>query len=226
MKLRSLFFIAFFGLSIQLSFGQARLSITNLANFPVVGQDTAYDSQSYDSVTISLTNVGNQGVTGAYDILLQGNPGVTDTIYTDTSTTNQILPGDSVIARPLPYQFDLTHYDDGDNIVVVWPVARMAGVQVDTLTVHVYFVRLSGIDEAETKSILVYPNPAIQFIKLESSPDNDVKYVRIIDLKGAVVYYSTVYKSYLDVSQLSPGNYTIELGRKNGKSRFAKIIKE
>ncbi|MBK7849923.1 MAG: T9SS type A sorting domain-containing protein [Bacteroidetes bacterium] len=226
MKLRSLLIFAFFGLGLQLSFGQARLSITSLANFPVASQDTAYDIQSYDSVTINISNTGNQTFTGAFDVLVQGNPGVTDTIYSDSSATLQIFPGDSVIARPLPYQFDLTHYDDGDNIVVVWPAARTAGVQSDTLTVHVYFVRLSGIEEPGTQSILAYPNPAVQFIRLESSPDNDVKYVRIIDLKGAVLYYSTVFKSYLDVSQLSPGNYLIELGRKNGKSRFAKIIKE
>ena len=50
MKLRSLFIFAFISVSIQLSFGQARLSITNLANFPIAGVDTAYDIQTYDSI--------------------------------------------------------------------------------------------------------------------------------------------------------------------------------
>lgn len=226
MKLRSLFIFAFISVSIQLSFGQARLSITNLANFPIAGVDTAYDIQTYDSITITLSNTGNQAVTGGYDVMLLGNPGVIDTLFTDTSATLQIFPGDSIIARPLPYQFDLTHFDDGDNIVVVWPAARAAGVQADTLTIGVYFVRLSGIDEPERRTILAYPNPAIQFIKLESSPDNDVKYVRIIDSKGALVYYSTEFKSYIDVSHLYSGIYLIEIGQKDGKSRFAKIIRE
>lgn len=226
MKLRSLFIFAFISVSIQLSFGQARLSITNLANFPIAGVDTAYDIQTYDSITITLSNTGNQAVTGGYDVMLLGNPGLIDTLFTDTSATLQIFPGDSIIARPLPYQFDLTHFDDGDNIVVVWPAARAAGVQADTLTIGVYFVRLSGIDEPERSTLLAYPNPAIQFIKLESSPDNDVKYVRIIDSKGALVYYSTEFKSYIDVSRLYSGVYLIEIGQKDGKSRFAKIIRE
>ncbi len=87
-------------------------------------------------------------------------------------------------------------------------------------------MRLSGIDEPERRTLLAYPNPAIQFIKLESSPDNDVKYVRIIDSKGALVYYSTEFKSYIDVSHLYSGIYLIEIGQKDGKSRFAKIIRE
>ncbi|HRH65508.1 MAG TPA: T9SS type A sorting domain-containing protein [Bacteroidia bacterium] len=226
MKTRSFFVLAFFCLSVQFGWAQGRLTITGLANYPVAGQDTAYDIQSYDSILISISNTGNQVVAGGVDVLLQGNPGVTDTLFTDTAATTQLSPGDTVTVRPTSYQFDLTHYDDGDNIVVVWPAARTTGVLQDTLTIHVYFVRLSGIDEPYVRTLVAYPNPVVQYIRLETGPENVVKYVRILDSKGVLIYHSTAYQGFLDVTNLSPGLYIVELGQKNGKSLFARIIKE
>jgi len=226
MKLNRLLVLAFFCLGSNFSFSQARLAITDLTNFPIASQDTAYDIQSYDSILITIKNVGNQPVIDGYDVLLHGNPGLTDTIYTDTSSTIFLGPGDSLTVRPASYQFDITHYDDGDNIVVVWPAARTTGVSVDTLTIHVYFVRLSGIDEPASRIIRAFPNPSRQYIQLETGPENDLRYVRIIDFKGEIVYSNTSYKGYIDLSLLNPGIYLVELGKKDGHSLFAKIIKE
>ena len=55
---------------------------------------------------------------------------------------------------------------------------------------------------------------------------DSLRYVRIIDFKGEIVYSNTSYKGYIDLSLLNPGIYLVELGKKDGHSLFAKIIKE
>ena len=85
MKLNRLLVLAFFCLGSNFSFSQARLAITDLTNFPIASQDTAYDIQSYDSILITIKNVGNQPVIDGYDVLLHGNPGLTDTCLLYTS---------------------------------------------------------------------------------------------------------------------------------------------
>ncbi|HNP48167.1 MAG TPA: T9SS type A sorting domain-containing protein [Bacteroidia bacterium] len=202
------------------------LTITQLNGFPIANGDTAYDSRTYDSVQVMIRNIGNQAITDQYDVLIRGNTGITDTLYSDTSSAQLLNPGDSLQLNPSPYLFDIVHYDDGDNIVVVWPVARTTpNIQVDTMSFHVYFVRLSGIHETPESALTVYPNPASDYLRLEFPEKNRLRYVRIFNSYGQLVLHSKVDSNLIPISDLSKGVYLIELTGSDGKAYFAKIIK-
>lgn len=216
-------------LSVSTQAQNARLRISNLQGFPALPLDTAQEGVSYDSIRITVVNSGTGTFTDNIDVFLQGGTagqGLVDTLYQDSVGLHQIAPGDSIDLLPVHYQFRTVHFDDGDNIVVVWPAARTTGTPSDSISFHVYFVRLSAISEAGILHIRAYPNPSSQFITLDLPSDHSLKYVRILNVHGQEIYRSSSYNGFLPVGDLPTGLYLLEAIEQNGKCFYAKILKQ
>lgn len=218
----SLFFL--FLLTCQSLFAQSRLSITSITGFPTSGSDSAFYNIPYDSIVISIKNTGTVSFAGEADVLIRGGRGLTDTLFTDSLNGTQLAPNDSVVRFPPSYLFSSNYYLDGDNIVVVWPQARIGGIPVDSLMFNVYFLTIQSIHELQTKDLIISPNPGTDFIKLGTTEINHIEYVRIYNTQGKLIYQAKSADEVIHVKSWTPGIYFIELGSKSGKHKGRLLI--
>ena len=138
-----------------------------------------------------------------------------------------ILPGDSVSLFRSGYFFSVTHFDDGDNIIVVWPQAITTPVLVDTLQQQIHFVSLlAGIDNSDRESLILYPNPASKFISFNIPDGLIIKQVRIYDAEGREIYQSSFIKNYISINEWPAGIYLIEVEKADGNKQTLKLLKE
>lgn len=210
-----------------IGFSQARFTITAIQGFPWLPADTAYEGTVYDSILVTITNTGSQSFTGEMDILIQANPGITDTLLLDSNGTATYAPGVSISFRSQPYVFTTTHFDGGDNIIVVWPQARFAppGTMNDTLTGEIYFITFLGTGDSPATAFEVYPNPASQYLGFRSEGKSSLKQVRIYDISGQLVFRSSHTDGLLYLKDWDPGLYFIEATFHDGKKLMRKLIK-
>jgi hypothetical protein len=78
-----------------------------------------------------------------------------------------------------------------------------------------------GIDEENISSIKIYPNPASNFIHIELENTNTAL-VSIFDTRGKQVLSTS--KNKMDVSQLNPGLYIVEVYQDNNSFQSKLII--
>lgn len=207
---------------------QVHLRISSLSRFPVAPTDTAYENQSYDSIQVQIENIGNT-LLNADNIILYivGNPALgTDILYDDTSAIYSIQLGAVAQINSFSYNFRPTHFDDGDNIVVVWPAARYTPHTSDSLTFHVYFISLlAGLDPATKDPIIVSPNPVNDFIVLDLPQESTPKQVRILDALGKVLFNLKFGQNYIPTSNWAPGIYILQYTDNYGKQVSKRLIK-
>ena len=84
--------LIFFGSSVMPQWREWLSDHYTTKRFPIANGDTAYDSRTYDSVQVMIRNIGNQAITDQYDVLIQGNTGITDTFILDTSSAQLLNP--------------------------------------------------------------------------------------------------------------------------------------
>jgi hypothetical protein len=73
-----------------------------------------------------------------------------------------------------------------------------------------------GIQDQVLPSFTIYPNPAKDFIVLSEEYQKMVSSLKVFNVAGAVVLESDTPKERINVSQLTPGVYTMELHHKTG----------
>lgn len=228
MQIRRILTLCFFCLISITTFAQVHLRITSLSRFPVAPNDTAYESMVYDSILVDVQNIGNTILTDNISIYLQSAPAnQVDTIYNDTSATYTLQLGSSATIMSNGYRARPIHFDDGDNIVVVWPAARFTPYICDTLSFHVYFVSLVNlIKEQSASSISIGPNPSTNFILVDLPVKNTFKQVRIIDTKGSEIRQLSAGQNYISTTTWPNGIYFIEMIDLNGQKQVKKIVKQ
>lgn len=92
-------------------------------------------------------------------------------------------------------------------------------------TSNCYAINMVGIDDYQTNDILiVYPNPANDFIKIESKMTK-VLSVEILDINGKVLLQSAETKDEIDVSRLAAGAYLLKIETSNGIG-YQKLFKQ
>ena len=209
----------------QLS-AQVHLRITSLSRFPVAPTDTAFESLVYDSIQSTVENIGNSVLVDNVSIFLRANPAnQQDTIY-DDSTVYTLQAGTSISIMSNGYRPKPTHFDDGDNIVVVWPAARTTPYTCDTLTFHVYFVSLiNGIKLAENP-IHLGPNPVNDHLLVQIEPKNFLQQVRILDMLGNEILVLSPGQNFISTANWTAGIYFLETTNQNGTTFRRKIVKE
>jgi len=84
------------------------------------------------------------------------------------------------------------------------------------------------IPEPVPNSILVYPNPFRDQLRMKTRGNHDIIMVHIIDMAGKVVYsesFSGIHGQSLNLGSLSPGIYLLVLKMNNKSYEIKKIVK-
>ncbi len=81
-----------------------------------------------------------------------------------------------------------------------------------------------GLDEIDFNVLTLYPNPVFDYIQLESNSINNELAFTIYDSRGRLILQGTTeVNQKLDVSDLAPGTYTLEVNEGGlGRYRFVK----
>ena len=95
----------------------------------------------------------------------------------------------------------------------------------DTDTMSFVVQSALGIDDVDLRSYTVYPNPAGDYIVLSDAYRQMARSVKIISVTGAVVLEIESITDQIDISDLAPGVYSIEIFHSNG-SIVEKFMKE
>lgn len=203
-----------------------RLSIVGLSGLPTLPADTAYDSISYP-VSISIANTGGGVYTGGVDVLMQAGQNPVHTLYSDTSRIVQLTQGMVDTLFNPSYIFDAVNFDSGDNIVVVWPAARVAGTPSDTVSILIHFQQLpQGVESPVLKPISVFPNPSSSFIYLKPAQGEILERVRILSLSGALFLDDASGAGLYRVDALPAGVYVLTAVMRDGSVRVARVMVE
>lgn len=213
MNFRKILALLTFQLAVVAAFGQGEIRIVSLTHFPVAPVDTAYESNTYDSIGITISNIGNSVIVDHFDVFASARPADIDTIFYDPDTTNKVLQtGDSLEQFRNGFRFRPIHYDDGDNIIVVWPAARTTpNIISDSITFVINFASINGIIHTEKETIELFPNPAVEYFVLRSPDKNTFKQVRIFDSTGRMVFELTPGDNYIPVNDWQSGVYMLEV---------------
>jgi hypothetical protein len=223
------FLFLFFIILITGTAGAQHLRISSISGIPLFPGDTVFEASQY-SVSVIVVNDDSVAfdLSDTIDILITNNDSLftTDTIATYSDTTS-LFPGDSVTISNSLYVFEAPHFDDGDNIVVVWPQARISGGTYDSLSFEIYYVSLgSGIDEQEVSGLIVYPNPSTDYLFLGNSHKFKIKQVRILDLSGKEIYLDKTQNLVIPISNLKAGQYLLEVQNTGGRKKVFTIQKK
>ncbi len=98
------------------------------------------------------------------------------------------------------------------------------------LTVNIIVNSITGMnrDKAETGSVRIYPNPAIDLITIQSLSVHGIRYAIIADIFGQTVFkvdFESTGNNNIDISQLSTGTYYLKVLDDEGISvnKFVKM---
>jgi hypothetical protein len=83
---------------------------------------------------------------------------------------------------------------------------------------------VSSLEETQTKSLEIYPNPVSDILQVKSSVG--VKQTRILNLNGTSLMTSGPNVSSIDVTGLLKGLYLIEIRDTNDKVQILKFEKK
>jgi hypothetical protein len=221
-KLLLFLFIFFEFYAVQ---AQPHLSISSLTGQPFNPGDSAYEVNSYDSIRIVVVNQDSFSLTDNIQILLQSDSMPLDTLYTDPAPST-ILPYDSVVLIKNGYILLSSHFDDGDNIIVVWPRAMQTPVQSDSITMHVYFISINAdVGKIKNEVMTIYPNPVNNYIAFRVPEGIMIKQVRISDSSGKLIYHNSSIQKFISTENWPAGMYFIEVEKSDGSVQKLRLIK-
>jgi hypothetical protein len=160
---------------------QVQLTIDSLIGYP----DSAIAGQPYFITTI-LRNAGGTPFQGTVQIAMQSQnfaPGAISYLYF-SNTPIVLLQNDTVwLSSPNGYVFDTTYFRPGNNVVVVWPYSTQL-IQVDSTTIDLYLITLTGLAEAGVIPVSLSPVPAKDILRINTRDYRPIEYVRIFDVQG------------------------------------------
>jgi hypothetical protein len=148
-----------------------------------------------------------------------------------SGTSILIPPGDTaLLTNSNGFFADSTVFRPGNNVVVVWPYSSQA-ITIDTFFVSTYYLTTSGtgINDMEYfKKVQLFPNPATNNLQVVSD-EITIEGVRIWDLKGVLLEEQSFERRYnwsIDLTDLMPGMYLIELIGTEKRSGIYRIVKQ
>jgi hypothetical protein len=133
------------------------------------------------------------------------------------SFSNQILISDSV---RWPGEILVTDFD-GDGMKDVLSYSEYPG-EIRIVWFKNYFASPVGLSEVQSQEIMVYPNPASDFIQIVSK--NQVSEVNIHSIIGQESEKLSVRSNKINVSHLSSGTYILEIKIENQTHREKLVI--
>lgn len=92
-----------------------------------------------------------------------------------------------------------------------------AGIVADDLDTLLFTVQTAlGLEDQVLPRFAIFPNPAKDFIELSNAYQQVIKSVRVLNATGALVLEADVKGSNINVSDLTPGIYYLELHHEDG----------
>ena len=97
--------------------------------------------------------------------------------------------------------------------------------QGDRLTFHVHFLPVVGVDEYESESVTVYPNPATDQLTVKGA---DLQRVELYNIMGQMVHVETPGghdSCEIPIDNLPNGLYVLKIMGQNGNYAVKKVVK-
>jgi hypothetical protein len=209
-------------------FGSAQAQVTirvpQIMYPPFNSSDSAYEDSTYNFPLYILNYGTTITLVDFFDVYMQKDSNAIDTLI-NAAVMDSIAPQDSITKQVTSFQFSSVNLDDGDNIVVVWPVARIAGESGDSSSYHIYFVSATGIEKLQHDPVTLYPNPATDYIYFKDDGQNSITRVRIYDLNGKLFYEKNRRENLIPVGKFDDGIYMISIERKDGTRQTFRFVK-
>lgn len=184
--MKKLFYLLFLILFVSPLFAQTHLRISNISGIPVTGipNNTVYEVNTYDSIEVTIVNEDTLSFSDSIAIYIKsGSIQFIDTLINETIVN--IASGDSVTLHRSGFVFSRVYFDEGDNIVVVWPAARITPIVSDSVTFNIFFISLlASSPEFPKEEIMLFLNPVSKYLSIVGLTPLDIKRVRIYDLLG------------------------------------------
>jgi hypothetical protein len=199
------------------------LSITGISgNLPL--HDTAYEAVAvYDSINISIINNDSVAFFDTLDVFIRANLRPASYLYQGQSP-DSIGPFNTITVLPPGYHFDPQYFDEGDNIVVIWPAARNIPYTTDSLIDSIYFQSINLVPELNQFDITVFPNPSTDYIYLDGIDKIKTGQVRIYDILGKEYYDQPEIGRYVSIRHLPSGIYYLDIEKTDGSRNVITLV--
>ncbi len=96
-------------------------------------------------------------------------------------------------------------------------------IQDDTMPID---SKTMAIDDYKEEAWRIFPNPAIDKIKIQEPSEWSESVYKIIDLHGKTVKMGLLRNQEIDINELKSGLYLVRIGNKKGKVLQKKIVKQ
>lgn len=147
--------------------------------------------------------------------------------------TREIYAGQGNAAGQAPFSlvFGLGKVSKIDSIVVIFPNKSHRQIIKKDLEVNQTYTIHEFIENLADQSMVVYPNPAKNQVKIAYSTDFGRNLnLSVFDLQGKEVLGKSIEaaysREYLDISALSAGYYIVQLRSDNGKVSRTRLLVE
>ena len=211
----------------QMEFGPGNGPVGDLNNdgfLDVVYNGTLYLNQGNDNNYIKVFPQGTESNLNGIGALI--------TVYTPSGNfMRQIFSGDGFkFMSSLTAHIGLGQEETIDSLVVAWPSGNIdsyVNPAINTTLVAVEGMQTStvGLDKNAAEPFLIFPNPARNYIIVETPNTYNSMTYSIYDLNGKRVLQGTMSGKSINISSLSSGAYLLQLVA-DGTRVEQKIIKE
>jgi hypothetical protein len=219
-------FIFFLSVSAISGFSQNAIISTTFLQMP----DSA-TSGSTDTVSVTIKNIDNASYTGYINIYY-----TTDTVTFSPlllcSIPSVSLSSGDTISTSCTINFDSTYFQTGNRIVVVWSSGN-GKFASDSLWDSVYISpQVAGIHEYDMNaSFTIFPSPAKDVITIKTNKTtlskDLIQSIKMTDVFGRTIYTEPFLgeNQKINVTQLPPGIYFLELMDKDRKRATQKFVR-
>ncbi|NEN23224.1 T9SS type A sorting domain-containing protein [Cryomorpha ignava] len=190
----------------------------------IVNGGTLYINQGNDNNYIKVVPQGTESNLSGVGAII--------TVYTPSGNfMRQIFSGDGFkYMSSLTAHFGLGQEQIIDSVVVAWPSGNVdvhVNPDINTTLLAVEGMETSpvGLNENAAEPFLIFPNPARNYIIVESPNTYNLLTYTIFDLNGKRVQQGTMSGKSINISSLSSGAYLLQLIA-DGQRVEQKIIKE
>lgn len=206
-----------------------------VAKFPISYGSTSSDPLSGNFTGFSFTGTCNGNVTTTADGLgtlnLPGGITLTNVLRVKSVQSINLVVGFLPLATAKQTIYNFYHSSQKFPVLSVNYTSIALTAQSPTVTGFVngsknYFTVPVGLNEAALSGseVQIYPNPASRVISVFAANEAGVVNVRIVDMTGREQLTTTIEKE-VNITNLSPGMYVMELTTRNGTVR-KKFLKE
>ena len=138
---------------------------------------------------------------------------------------------DTIVFQNEGYRLALMKFSVNDStIALTGPIFPNNSIYSKQSFVHFINVndacRTNSVGEVSNqKDVVLYPNPADDYLNISITESINSEGIQIIDIMGRIVKETKFNKTRIDIRSLKPGIYFIKIANKNHINRSYKFIK-